>query len=349
MADKVKVLVVDDSAFMRRIISDILSESEEIEVIGTAKNGEEALQKAKELKPNVITLDIEMPVMDGLTCLKNLLAIKKIPVVMLSSLTLEGANATIQALEYGAVDFITKPTNLFDISGEDKKKEIIDKVKIASISSINKTYSRNIAHKKVKNDIIKSNKINKIVAIGTSTGGPKALQEVIPRIPGNVPAAFLIVQHMPPGFTRSLAERLNTLSELTVKEAEDGEIIKPGYAYIAPGDFHMKLERGTDLKIRLTKDPPLSGHRPSVNMMMESLADTGLNNVIAVVMTGMGNDGSEGVKKIKNKNNGYIIAQDEQSCVVYGMPRMAVSTGVVDSVVSLKDITKEIMKNVGVF
>lgn len=349
MAKDIKVLVVDDSAFMRKIITDILDSDSAIEVIDVAKNGSEALEKVRAFKPDVVTLDIEMPVMDGLSCLKELLKNDYIPVIMLSSLTKEGANSTIAALEAGAVDFITKPTNIFGMAGDEKKQEIIEKVKIAKKAVNNKRFSGSNVQKKSKNDIIKSNSIKSIVAIGTSTGGPKALQDVIPLIPGSVPAAFLVVQHMPPGFTKSLAERLNSMSELTVKEAEDGEPVRPGYAYIAPGDYHMMVENsgGDGMKIRLSQEPAVGGHRPSVNVMMDSLSKTGFSNIVAVIMTGMGGDGSEGIKKIKTVNRGYVIAQDEQSCVVYGMPRSAVLTGAVDVVVPLKDIWKEIAKNTG--
>ncbi|MCX8130303.1 MAG: chemotaxis response regulator protein-glutamate methylesterase [Clostridia bacterium] len=350
LQEEIRVLVVDDSAFMRKVISDILKSDLSIKVIDTAKNGVEAIEKVKELKPDVVTLDVEMPIMDGLTCLKELLKTSYIPVVMLSSVTKDGAEQTIRALEDGAVDFITKPSNIFEMSSDEKKIEVIEKVKIAKNSTRITQQCIKSLHIKPKSDIVKSSEIKNIVAIGTSTGGPKALQDVIPLIPGNVPAAFLVVQHMPPGFTKSLAERLNSLSEVTVKEAEDGEFIKPGYVYIAPGSYHMLVEKdkNKNIKIRLSQSPPVGGHRPAVNVMMESLSNTGLTNLIGVIMTGMGGDGSEGVKLIKNVNKGYIIAQDEKSCVVYGMPKVAVQTGVVDAVVPLKSITKEIMKIVGV-
>lgn len=351
-SNKLKVLVVDDSAFMRKVISDILNSDSEINVIDVASNGREALEKVKTLKPDVVTLDVEMPVMDGLSCLKEMLENDYVPVIMLSSLTKEGADFTIRALENGAVDFITKPTNIFKMSGEDKVKELIEKVKVAKNTvRIRKTepLKRSVVLRP-KEEIVKSSNIIKVVAIGTSTGGPKALQDVIPLIPGDVPAAFLVVQHMPAGFTKSLADRLNNLSEVVVKEAENGETVKPGYVYIAPGDYHMLVEKfdGKNIRIKLNQDPPVGGHRPAVNVMMESLSKTGLTNVIGVIMTGMGGDGSEGVKKLKEVNNGYIIAQDEQSCVVYGMPKVAVQTGAVDSVVPLKEITREIMKIMGV-
>jgi two-component system chemotaxis response regulator CheB len=203
---------------------------------------------------------------------------------------------------------------------------------------------------KPKNDIINRKIIKYLVAIGVSTGGPRALQQVIPLMPRDVPAAFLIVQHMPPGFTKSLADRLNSMGDLLVKEAEDAEIIKPGYGYVAPGDYHMMFDtqQGSDIRIKLSRSPAVGGHRPSVDVMMSSLSDTGFDNIIGVIMTGMGKDGSEGIRKIKHKNNGYIIAQDEKSCVVYGMPKAAVQTGLVDLVVPLKSIAKEILRVMGV-
>jgi two-component system chemotaxis response regulator CheB len=347
--ETIKVLVVDDSAFMRRVITDILQSDRSIIVVDTAKDGREALQKIAELNPDVVTLDVEMPILDGLSCLKEILQKTFLPVVMLSSLTMDGADATIKALEDGAVDFITKPTNIFDMKSDDKKQEIIDKVKVAKkANKIKREPIINIKTRK-STEFTKSSNLKNIVAIGTSTGGPKALQSVIPLIPGDAPAAYLVVQHMPPGFTKSLAERLNSMSEVTVKEAEDGEIIKPGTVYIAPGDYHMLTERiqSGDIRIKLTQTPPVGGHRPAVNVMMESLSETGLKNIVGVIMTGMGGDGSEGIKKLKSKNEAYTIAQDEKSCVVYGMPKVALMTGAVDIVVPLKDITGEIMKFIG--
>jgi len=354
MAKTIGVLVVDDSAFMRRMLTDILESSGDIKVIGTAKNGFEALESVKTLKPDVITLDVEMPAMDGLSCLRELQKITTTPVVMLSSLTSDGARATIEALEAGAIDFITKPTGLFDISGEEKKNEIIEKIRIAGRITkrrlaVNKQVSA-APVQQIEYQGQKSDRLKTLVAIGTSTGGPRALQEVLTCMPGDIPAALVIVQHMPPGFTKSLAERLNSLSALNVKEGEHEEIIKPGYAYLAPGDYHMEIHSapGGALKINLTKDPPVGGHRPAVNTMMNSIARTKFPDVIGVIMTGMGNDGKEGVVNIKKSNNGIIISQDEKSCVVYGMPKAAESTGVVDEVVPLKKIAEVIVKYMGV-
>lgn len=366
--NEIKVLVVDDSAFMRKIIQDILSSDNEIKVISTARNGKEALEKVKSLKPDVITLDVEMPEVDGLSCLKEINKITDIPVIMLSGLTREGADLTIRALESGAIDFITKPVNLFSLAGEEKKKELIEKIKMAYRTE-NKTkqppLQTPVVEVKPQNNFKPINNLLKplnkststykgtlnIVAIGTSTGGPRALQSVIPFIPEGIPAAILIVQHMPPNFTKSLADRLNDMSKINVKEAEEGDILVAGTAYIAPGDFHMRVNKqknGTYV-IKLDKEPPVGGHRPSVNVMMNSLSATGINgNVVGVIMTGMGSDGSDGLVMLKNKNKAFTIAQDEKSCVVYGMPKSAFLTGAVDVVVPLNDIYNEILKHMEV-
>lgn len=354
MAKSIDVLVVDDSAFMRKVLTDILESAGDIKVLSTAKNGVEALKKAKATEFDVITLDVEMPSMDGLSCLKELQKITDAPVIMFSSVTSSGEKATIHALEAGAIDFITKPAGLFEIAGDEKKKEIIEKIRMAK--GIKRKRSKTGNTESVRATIhtepeCKSeSKLKTLIAMGTSTGGPKALQEVLSFIPENIPAALVIVQHMPPGFTKSLAERLNTLSNLTVKEAEDDELIKPGYAYIAPGDFHMEVRKTLNdiLRIKLNKEPPVGGHRPAVNVMMNSIAATKFPSVIGVIMTGMGADGSEGIVNIKNTNKGTIISQDEKSCVVYGMPKSAVNTGVVDAVVPLKEIAEVIVKYMGV-
>ncbi len=345
----IKVLVVDDSAFMRKVISDILSSDHEIEVVGTARDGKDALEKIPLLSPNVITLDVEMPTMNGLECLKQIMQTKPLPVIMLSSLTREGADATMEALELGAIDFVSKPTNIFNLKKEDLITEIIEKVKIAK-NTIIKKHTHHVTYQR-KSIVAHSNKLKNIVAIGTSTGGPKALQQVIPLIPGDIPAAFIIVQHMPPGFTKSLADRLNDMSELTVKEAADGDIVTAGSAYIAPGGYHLLFEKkgpSNQLKIKLNQNSPVGGHRPSVNVMMSSLSKTRLKNIIGVIMTGMGADGCEGLKQLKGINNTPIIAQDEQSCIVHGMPKAAVQAGIVDKVAPLHSITKEIIKMVEV-
>ena len=351
---KIKVLVVDDSAFMRKVISDMIATDSGMEVVGVAKNGEEALQMIVSLKPDVVTMDVEMPKMDGLTALKQIMEVSPMPVIMLSSLTTNGAVETLKALDYGAFDFITKPTSLIKVSTPEIRDELLSKIRIASRTKINKP---SIAirqprptvpsHKEELKKAFESTgktKFKKIIAIGTSTGGPRALQDVIPFIPRNIDAGILIVQHMPPGFTKSLAERLDGMSQIHVKEAEDGDVMQAGVAYLAPGDSHIKVtKQGSQFVIKLDNGERVSGHKPSVDAMMYSIASLNDSNVIGVIMTGMGADGADGMSKVK-ANKGFIIAQDEESCVVFGMPKSTIKLGVVDKVVSLTNIANEIVK-----
>lgn len=348
---KVKVLIVDDSAFMRKILTDILSDTSQIEVVGTAKNGEEAIEKVRKLNPDIVTLDVEMPVMDGITALGHIVKEFKIPVVMLSSLTQEGADMTIKALEIGAVDFITKPTSIFKINTDEIKQILIEKVLGASKVSVSKVSRFRAAPSKPKpkSGTHKSKRLKNIVAIGTSTGGPRALQSVVPLIPGDIDAAVLIVQHMPVGFTKSLAERLNSMSEIDIKEAEHGDVLQPGCGYLAPGGHQMEVvTKGGKQVIRLDDSKVVSGHRPSVDAMLYSIVNENIKNTIGVIMTGMGADGADGLSKLKENGKVKIIAQDEDSCVVYGMPGSAVKVNAVDVIVPLDKITNEIMKAMGV-
>ena len=354
---KIGVLIVDDSAFMRRIISDMLNSDENIEVLDTARNGKDGLSKAIALRPDIITLDVEMPVMNGLETLSELMKLKPVPkIIMLSSLTYEGGEATIKALELGALDFVAKPTaSILNFDAEHIKDELIRK-----INSIGKSTGTYYPQKQLidRFPLIKKNttagsgstgRLKYIIAIGTSTGGPRALQEVLPKLPKDIPAAVLVVQHMPPGFTKSLSSRLDSLSDINVKEAEDGDVLKQGWAYIAPGDYHMLINKHIhdEYKISINKESPVTGHRPSVNVMMKSVAESGHRNTIAVMMTGMGTDGRDGIMKIKEAG-GKTIAQDESTCVVYGMPKSAVNIGAIDTIVPLHNITTEILKNMEV-
>ncbi len=346
----IKVMVVDDSAFMRKIISDILDEDKDIDVPWTAKNGQDVLEKLKHVVPDVITLDIEMPIMDGISALQEIVRLYNIPVIMLSSLTVSGAESTIKALEIGAIDFITKPTNIFKLSNKEEKKELIEKVKIASqIKGSSKSYISGTRPKTVHNIIFsKEKELEYIISIGTSTGGPKALQSVIPQIPANINGSILVVQHMPEGFTKSLATRLDSMSNVKVKEAEDGEKMLKGYCYIAPGNYHMVVQQEKDgIKLRLRQDATVSGHRPSVDVLMESVAAIRTLKKIAVIMTGMGSDGANGMKRIFD-SGGHTIAQDEESSVVYGMPKSAVNNGCVNKILPLNEISNEIMNILGV-
>lgn len=368
MGDLKKVLVVDDSAFMRRVISDIINEDPRCEVIGTAVNGKEALEKVKELSPDVISLDIQMPVMDGLAMLKSLNEVKATPVVMMSTLTREGAKETIEALELGAFDFVAKPENIFRVKSEDIRNELMEKLCQAADAGKRSTLkikpftSRTTHHKTFRQDSRSADavspispkpsagKLSKLVAIGTSTGGPRALQYVLPYLPGDLDAGVVIVQHMPPGFTRSLADRLNQLSEINVKEAENGDPIRRGWAYIAPGDRHLEVRERRDgtMYIELTNGPSVCGHKPAVNVMMNSIADIRHKKIIGVIMTGMGADGTEGLKKLHSKRDVHVIAQDEASCVVYGMPKALVESGITDEIVPLDRISDSITKKLEV-
>ncbi len=353
----IRVLVVDDSAFMRKVISDLINQAPGLETVGIARDGADALRKIQELKPDVITMDIEMPVLDGMSALEKIMQVNPVPIIMLSSLTREGAEKTMKALELGAVDFIPKPSGQISLDIDKIQNQLVEKIFIAA-GTKNKIASTANEFKSVRPSIpsvpnIKSNvagrphQLSKLVLIGTSTGGPKALQEVIPKLPASVDTAILIVQHMPPGFTKSLAERLDSLSRIKVKEAEDGEKVLPGCAYIAPGDYHMlvKSNAGSDrsMNIVLDKSPPRGGHRPSVDTMMESAVKQFWSHMVGVVMTGMGNDGAEGIKLIKGKQ-GKTIAEARSSCIVYGMPKAAAETGAVDKVVPLGEIGEWIVR-----
>lgn len=349
----IKVMIVDDSAFMRKILSDILSEDPLIEVIDTARNGKEALEKLESISPDIITLDVEMPIMDGISTLEKIVNKNyKIPVIMVSSITTEGADLTLKALDLGAVDFITKPTSIFKLDSLDKKIEIINKIKVASkvkITSNTFLSTNTVKYKASSTNTFENKKYHNVIGIGTSTGGPKALQAIIPNIPADINGSICIVQHMPPGFTKSLANRLNTMSNIEVKEAENDEIIKRGYCYIAPGDKHMLIENLSNekLKIRLTNSEPVSGHKPSVDVLMESISEIRGYNTIGVILTGMGSDGAKGIYNIK-QNSGYTIAQDEESSVVFGMPKSAIKKNCIDKILSLDKIASDLINKVGV-
>lgn len=341
MIGKVKVLVVDDSAFMRKMLSDILNSDDEIEVVGTAKDGVEAIDKTMQLRPDVITLDIEMPRMDGLTALYHIMNKNPTPVLMISAMNKRDADVVIKSMEYGAVDYIPKTFISPDIGKIED--EILSKVKMASKVKVSRIQfiSRRI---RVREFVKLRPSANKLVVIGASTGGPQALIKILSSLPEDFDSGIIIVQHMPPPFTASLAERLNSHSALEVKEAEDSEVIISGKIYIAPGDFHtvVKSNRGK-VMIKLEKTGAVSGHRPSVDVVLRSAADVYADNLTAVILTGMGKDGAEGVKDVKTKG-GRVIAQDESSSAVFGMPNSAIKTGMVDKILPLEKIIEEILK-----
>lgn len=339
----IRVLVVDDSAFMRKVISDILSSGSGIEVVGTAQDGEEALRKVKELGPDVVTLDIEMPQMDGLTSLAYIMAEHPVPVVMLSAMNKREANVVIKSLEYGAVDFIPKPGGVVSLDIENVQDEILTKVKIAAGTKVKRAKLLLPKPRFVKPSIKPRIARKEVVAIGASTGGPRALTHVLSHLPGNIPLGFLVVQHMPSTFTASLAEHLGWQCSLKVKEAEDEETVRPGLALIAPGDYHMIVEGSSEKKVRLIQAPKVNGVRPSVDVMMKSVAEAYERRVLGVILTGMGADGAAGMKVIKERG-GETIVEDESSCVVFGMPKAAIDLGCVDKVVPLSQIPQDIMR-----
>ncbi len=348
--NKIKVLVADDSAFMRMVLKDMINSDPELEVIATAKNGEEAYQLALTLQPDVMTLDIEMPVMDGLKTLKKIMQTNPLPIIMLSALTQTGTSATIEALEKGAVDCIAKPDGGISLKIEDVRNEIINKIKIAA-KIIFKERAESQTLIKNKLALIQKNKLynnyekvnNVLVAIATSTGGPKALHELMSSLPNNINASFLIVQHMPPGFTNSLAQRLNSISSMHVKEAEYGDEVKTGYAYVAPGNYHMEVGFiNNRLSIILKQTPSVNGHRPSADVLMNSIAKINCPK-IGIIMTGMGSDGAVGMVALK-KAGSINIGENEESCVVYGMPKAAYKLGVIDFEVPLNQIAEYLVQ-----
>src|SRR5690625_154799 len=335
--EKIRVLVVDDSAFMRKIIGDILESDPRIKVIDKARNGKDALEKIKSLSPDVVTLDIEMPIMDGLTTLEKIMSDSPLPVLMISSSTTEGADKTLQAMSIGAIDFISKPSGPISLDIHKIKDEIIEKVITAAQANVKGKRRKTLLN--VVNTFKPKHK-QTIVAIGASTGGPRALQEILTYFTADFQASFLIVQHMPAGFTRSLAERLNSLTNYLVKEAEHGEIIQPNTAYIAPGDYHMQIKHvGHSCKIQLTRDKPVHKHRPSVDTLFESVAKLQQINKLGIILTGMGRDGAAGVEAIKQKDrHSIIIAESKETAIVYGMPKAAVNTKHVDKIIPLDQI-----------
>ncbi|MGE5308843.1 MAG: protein-glutamate methylesterase/protein-glutamine glutaminase [Deltaproteobacteria bacterium] len=340
--DKIRVLVVDDSFLMRRIISDIIDSDPELEVVGKAKDGADALQKAADLKPDVMTLDINLPLMDGIDVLQQLMKKQPTRVIMLSAYTRAGATATMKALELGAVDFIAKPSGEISLGLDKLKSEIVSKIKLASKVDLDKYLSSfRIAPPA---EAMGVPGIRKVVVIGASTGGPRAVLDIMKDIPADLKAAILIVQHMPKGFTVSFAERISWQSGVRTKEAEPGDAVVTSRALVAPAGFHMVIERQeSEAVVRLTQDALVNFVRPSIDVTMLSVADLFGKDVIGVILTGMGKDGTEGVRRIKEKG-GKVIVQDEASSVVWGMPKSVVKEGLADSILPLSQIAGEIIR-----
>lgn len=328
--------MIDDSALVRSLLAEIIRNAPGFSLVGTAPDAYVARDMVKQFSPDVITLDIEMPRMDGLTFLEKLMVARPTPVVMISTLTEAGADATLRALELGAVDFIPKP-KLGIVEGFHEYAELIVE-KLAVAAKIKVKPLKLVGDRDANvNEKISKNRLQsteKIIAIGASTGGTEAIKEVLLQLPSGIPG-IVITQHMPAGFTRTFAERLNKLTQLHVAEAKDNERILPGHAYLAPGGFHLLVMCfGADYIIKLSESEMVHRHRPSVDVMMASAAAAGGKNVLGILLTGMGKDGAQGMLDIRN-HGGYTFSQDEQSCVVYGMPKEAVNVGGVDEVVEL--------------
>jgi two-component system, chemotaxis family, protein-glutamate methylesterase/glutaminase len=342
--NRIKVLIVDDSAIVRKIFSEELSKYSDIEVVGVAPDPYVARDKIVTLKPDVVTLDIEMPRMDGLTFLKKLMKYYPLPTIIVSSLTPKGGKLTLEAMDIGAVDVIAKPGSSYSVG--DMSAQLVEKIRAASRAKI------------IKREIISgggteeaepikalSQTTNKIIAIGASTGGTEALKRVLIKMPPNSPG-IVIVQHMPANFTTAFAARLNDLCQISVKEAEDNDSVTPGTALVAPGNFHMILRRsGARYYVEVKTGPMVHHQRPAVDVLFKSTAKYAGANAIGVILTGMGADGAEGLLEMKKMGAG-TIAQDEKSCVVFGMPKEAIKLGAADKVVTLEMIASEIIKMV---
>lgn len=334
--NQIKILVVDDSLLMQRVLSDILQSDPQILVIGTARDGEEALQKIPKLHPDVVTLDIEMPRMNGLTAVRKIMETNPVPVIMISALTQREAQLTLKALEFGAVDYVPKPQGQISLNMNDVKDELITKVKTAA--SANVTHAKHEESLK-ENDFSTGQVSDKVISIAASTGGPPAVSYVLSHLPSNVPP-ILVVQHMPKGVTKLFADGLNQSCKFKVKEAEEGDYVQEGLALIAPGGFHMVVTKNG--RITLNQDPPVNYVRPAADVMMFSSAEVYGSKNIGVVLTGMGSDGAKGIKTIKDKG-GATIAQNQETCVIFGMPNMAIQTGCVDVIAPLDRIPREII------
>ena len=377
---KKNILVVDDSALMRRVICDIINSDSNFQAKDTCKDGLEAYERLKTTTYDGVVLDVNMPRMDGLQLLEKLQEDNiKANVIMVSTLTTKDAEVTILALERGAIDFVTKPTAIAEAKGEDFKKKVLEVLNAVLNSrqftrpvrtttsaarparTARTTDAGGSALKPGVQDTVKPSVAanftrlkatgkNKLVALACSTGGPKALQSVIPFLPKDLDAPMVLVQHMPAGFTKSMADRLNEVSPIAVKEAEDGDKLEKGHIYVAPGGKHMEVVKCTDgsHKISLNNMPAIGGLRPCANITYDSLSKSGFDEIVCVVLTGMGADGTNGILSLGHHKPIHVISQSAETCIVYGMPKAIEESGVVDEVVPLEKVAETIVKNVGV-
>jgi two-component system chemotaxis response regulator CheB len=355
MMGKIKVLIVDDSALVRQLLTEILNSAPGIEVVGVAHDPYMAREKIKQLNPDVITLDVEMPKMDGITFLSNLMRLRPMPVVMVSSLTEQGADVTLHALELGAVDFVSKPKTDLAHTISEYAEEIVEKVKTAANAKVraiehHPVEPKPVAAKQSADAILSKGHASrhfkttdKIIAIGASTGGTEAIKEVLMQLPPDTPG-IVITQHIPEAFSKPFANRMDGVSAMTVFEAQDGQQIVAGHVYIAPGNRHLLVARdGARYICRLNDGPPVNRHKPSVDVLFRSVAQNVGPNAVSVILTGMGDDGAKGMLEMKEEG-APTIAQDESSSVVWGMPGEAVRLGCVDTVLPLRKIAGQILK-----
>lgn len=352
--EKIKVLVVDDSALIRSLMKEIINSQPDMEMVGSAPDPLVAREMIKQLNPDVLTLDVEMPRMDGLNFLEKLMRLRPMPVVMVSSLTESGSDITFRALELGAVDFLTKPKMDISHGMQQYADEIADKLRAAAKARIRKataasTAASPIAPRLSADAVLPSlsntiTSTEKLIILGASTGGTEAIKEFLTRLPPDCPG-ILIAQHMPEAFTLSFANRLDSLCRISVKEAQNGDRVLPGHAYIAPGHSHLLLKRsGANYICELNQGPPVNRHRPSVDVLFRSAANCAGGNAIGVILTGMGKDGAAGMLEMKQAG-AYNFAQDEASCVVFGMPKEAINLGGVDEIVPLPEMATRVMKH----
>lgn len=342
---KTKVLVIDDSALIRSLLTEMINQQKDLEVVGAAPDPLIAREMIKQLNPDVLTLDVEMPKMDGLDFLEKLMRLRPMPVLMVSTLTERGSEITLRALELGATDFVTKPKTAITEGMREYSSIIADKIrtaakaKIACLQRSAKPAAQSETLGMLKNPLISS---EKLIIIGASTGGTEAIKSFLLQMPSDCPG-ILITQHMPAGFTKSFANRLDSLCKISVKEAVDGERVLPGHAYIAPGDKHLLLARsGANYITKLSDAEPVNRHKPSVDVLFDSAASNAGKNAIGVILTGMGKDGAAGMARMKQAG-AFNYAQNEESCVVYGMPREAVAHGGVDEVAHLTELPKLVL------
>lgn len=357
---KKKILIVDDSALMRRVLCDIINSDNRFEVVDKATNGLEAFDLLSRNCYDAVVLDVNMPKMNGLQLLQELRKYKiSAKIMMASTDTREGAQTTLDALELGAMDFIHKPERAFDCKNDNFQKEML-RILDALANSKSPVIENKLVQQQNRERVQKVVEIvskqvvrtssKKLVAIASSTGGPKALQSVIPNLPKNLDAPVLIVQHMPKGFTATLAERLNDMSEVEVKEAAEGDVLKPGHVYLSQGGMHMNVVQSAlgVYSIHYSDEPNREGVKPCANYMYESLRNSNFDEIVCVVMTGMGADGTVGIRNLEETKKVHVIAQNQETCVVYGMPKNVIKTGLSDVVVPLDEIAQEIILKVGV-